>query len=54
MKMKGTRQSEEQIIAILKQAGGGVSDGGFVRQHGTASKPYSLEGEVGRYRSLHA
>ena len=28
--MKGTRHSEEQIIAILKQWGGGVNDGGVV------------------------
>jgi len=32
--MRGTRQSEEQIIAILKQADNGVKTAELCRQHG--------------------
>jgi len=34
--MKGTRHSEEQIIAILKQGEAGVTTAELCRQHGTA------------------
>jgi hypothetical protein len=46
--MKGTRHSEEQIIAILKQRGR-IDDGGVMptaRDHGADLLP--LEGEVWR------
>ena len=36
--MKGTRHSEEQIIAILKQGEAGVTTAELCRQHGLASR----------------
>jgi hypothetical protein len=45
--MKGTRHSEEQIIAILKQGEAGLTTAGVVptaRDHGADLLP--LEGEV--------
>lgn len=36
--MRGTRHSEEQIIAILKQADNGVKTAELCRQHGIAEQ----------------
>ena len=36
--MKGTRHSEEQIIAILKQAEGGMKTAEVCRQHGISEQ----------------
>jgi hypothetical protein len=36
--MKGTRHSEEQIIAILKQGEAGLTTAELCRQHGTRSR----------------
>jgi hypothetical protein len=36
--MKGTRHSEEQIIAILKQGEAGLTTGELCRQHGISEQ----------------
>ena len=47
--MKGTRHSEEQIIAILKQGEAGLTTAELCRQHGiTRADLLPLEGEVRR------
>ena len=38
--MRGTRHSEEQIIAILKQAEKGVATGEVCRQHGVSEQTF--------------
>src|ERR1700738_3436406 len=38
--MKGTRHSEEQIIAILKQGEAGLTTADLCRQHGIAEQTY--------------
>src|SRR2546427_7215800 len=38
--MKGTRHSEEQIIAILKQGEAGVTTAELCRQHGIVEQTY--------------
>src|SRR5439155_11851204 len=38
--MKGTRHSEEQIIAILKQGEAGLTTAELCRQHGISDQPY--------------
>ena len=38
--MRGTRHSEEQIIAILKQAEKGVATGEVCRQHGICEQTF--------------
>jgi putative transposase len=38
--MKGTRHSEEQIIAILKQGEAGLTTAELCRQHGIAEQTY--------------
>jgi putative transposase len=38
--MRGTRHSEEQVIAILKQADSGVKTGELCRQHGITEATY--------------
>jgi putative transposase len=38
--MKGTRHSEEQMIAILKQGDAGLSTGDLCRQHGISEQTY--------------
>jgi putative transposase len=38
--MRGTRHSEEQIIAILKQADSGVKTAELCRQHGITEATY--------------
>jgi transposase-like protein len=38
--MKGTRHSEEQIIAILKQGEAGVTTAELCRQHGITEQTY--------------
>jgi len=38
--MKGTRHSEEQIIAILKQGEAGVATTELCRQHGISEQTY--------------
>ena len=38
--MKGTRHSEEQIIAILKQGDAGLSTAELCRQHGISEQTY--------------
>ena len=38
--MKGTRHSEEQIIAILKQGEAGLATADLCRQHGIAEQTY--------------
>jgi putative transposase len=38
--MKGTRHSEEQIIAILKQGEAGVTTAELCRQHGISEQTY--------------
>lgn len=38
--MKGTRHSEEQIIAILKQGEAGVATAELCRQHGISEQTY--------------
>ncbi len=38
--MKGTRHSEEQIIAILKQGEAGLTTTELCRQHGIAEQTY--------------
>lgn len=38
--MKGTRHSEEQIIAILKQGEAGLATAELCRQHGIAEQTY--------------
>jgi putative transposase len=38
--VKGTRHSEEQIIAILKQGEGGMATSELCRQHGIAEQTY--------------
>ena len=38
--MRGTRHSEEQIIAILKQAEKGVATGEVCRQHGISEQTF--------------
>ena len=38
--MKGTRHSEEQIIAILKQGEAGLSTAELCRQHGISEQTY--------------
>jgi len=38
--MKGTRHSEEQIIAILKQGEAGLTTGELCRQHGITGQIY--------------
>ena len=45
--MKGTRHSEEQIIAILKQGEAGLTTAELCRQHGiTEQTYYPREGEI--------
>jgi putative transposase len=39
--MKGTRHSEEQIIAILKQGEAGLTTAELCRQHGITEQTYS-------------
>jgi putative transposase len=46
--MKGTRHSEEQIIAILKQGEAGLATADLCRQHGISEQLLPLEGEVRR------
>ena len=47
--MKGTRHSEEQIIAILKQGEAGLTTAELCRQHGiTEQNLLPVEGEVRR------
>jgi hypothetical protein len=47
--MRGTRHSEEQIIAILKQGEAGLTTAELCRQHGiTGQNLLPLEGEVRR------
>ncbi len=46
--MKGTRHSEEQIIAILKQGEAGLTTAELCRQHGNSEHLLPLEGEVRR------
>ena len=38
--MKGTRHSEEQIIAILKRGDAGVATADLCRQHGISEQTY--------------
>ena len=38
--MKGTRHSEEQIIAILKQGEAGLATADLCRQHGISEQTY--------------
>jgi putative transposase len=38
--MRGTRHSEEQVIAILKQADGGMKTADLCRQHGITEATY--------------
>ena len=38
--MKGTRHSEEQIIAILKQGEAGLATADLCRQHGITEQTY--------------
>ena len=38
--MKGTRHSEEQIIAILKQGEAGLTTAELCRQHGITEQTY--------------
>ncbi len=38
--MKGTRHSEEQIIAILKQGEAGLTTAELCRQHGISEQTY--------------
>src|SRR3989442_7736332 len=38
--MKGTRHSEEQIIAILKQGEAGLTTAELCRQHGSSEQTY--------------
>ena len=38
--MKGTRHSEEQIIAILKQGEAGLTTAEMSREHGSREQPY--------------
>jgi putative transposase len=38
--MRGTRHSEEQVIAILKQADSGVKTADLCRQHGITEATY--------------
>ena len=38
--MRGTRHSEEQIIAILKQAEKGMATGEVCRQHGVSEQTF--------------
>ena len=38
--MKGTRHSEEQIIAILKQGEAGLATAELCRQHGISEQTY--------------
>ena len=48
--MKGTRHSEEQIIAILKQGEAGLATADLCRQHGISRADLlSLEGQVRRH-----
>ena len=48
--MKGTRHSEEQIIAILKQGEAGLATPELCRQHGISEQDLlSLEGQVRRH-----
>ena len=49
--MKGTRHSEEQIIAILKQGEAGLATSELCRQHGISEQTYYLESEVRRHGS---
>ena len=47
--MKGTRHSEEQIIAILKQGEAGLTTAELCRQHGITEQTY-IESFNGRLR----
>ena len=40
--MKGTRHSEEQIIAILKQGEAGLTTAELSRQQGSRSRPTTV------------
>jgi putative transposase len=56
--MKGTRHSEEQIIAILKQGEAGLTTTDLCRQHGISEQTYyrwkAKYGGMGKWRSEQA
>jgi putative transposase len=48
--MKGTRHSEEQIIAILKQGEAGLTTAELCRQHGITEQTYRWKASTGGWR----